>query len=429
VTRSATLGVDPLKIQALYTASQNSINPVNAPTGFKIGGPGQLDITAQSLDLGVAFGIVSQGPAANASLANPALGAGAKTGAGISINVAGDLNLFSSQISSLFGGNINVFSGGNINVGFQNLPLSDPTLARGIWTSGHSDVNVVAQGNINVSGSRIAAFDGGNIHVTALTGNVDAGSGGFASIRVNEVIVNPITHQVTTPQQPISGSGILATTLPDAPISEQVGNVVIETPRGSINASQGGIVQEPLNGNTSLTPTLTLTAGTRDASGNVVYAGDINAGDSGVIGVNTTLNAAGNISGLVIARGDSSINAAANISGMFVAGGTGSFNASGTISGIAIAGGAINVGSGTFTGVALSQNVSGGGAQTALATSSTASSTSQSASAQQEDASKAATSDDSALASNDDEKKRKGQHPLLAKYVGRVTVILPPNRK
>jgi Filamentous haemagglutinin family outer membrane protein len=136
--------------------------------------------------------------------------------------------------------------------------------AHGIWTSGHSDVNVVAGGDINVAGSRIAALDRGNIHVTSLLGNVDAGSGGSVAVKVNEVIVDPVTFQVRTPQQPISGSGILATTLPDAPRSVRVGDITVETPRGSINASQGGMVQEPLNGNTALSSTVTLTAGTRN---------------------------------------------------------------------------------------------------------------------------------------------------------------------
>ena len=337
----------------------------------------------------------------------------------------GDLDMFASLISSYYGGAININAGGNINAGLADLPFGIPFVPHGIWTSGHSDVNVIAAGDINVAGSRIAAFDGGNIFVESLHGNVDAGSGSSGEVKVNEVIVDPITHQVSTPQQPIAGSGILATTLPDAPSGEPVGNITVATPQGNINASQGGIVQEPLNGNTSLTPTVTLTAGTRDASGKIIYAGNIDAGDSGVIGVNTTLNAAGNISGLVIAQGDSSINAAANVNGTFLAGGTATFSAVGTISGIAIGGSGINVGSGKFEGVALSQNVSGGGAQTALATSATASSSSQTAAAQQENSQKANTSDPT-LASDDTKKK---PHPLLAKLTKRVTVILPSDKK
>jgi filamentous hemagglutinin family protein len=422
VTQPATLGLTPQVIQSLYAGSQNTINPANAPSGFKIGGPGQFNVTAQSLDLGVAFGIISEGPAGN-----PALAKLATVGAAININLQGDLDLFSSQISSYYGGPINISSGGAINVGLQDLPLQDSSIPRGIWTSGPSDVNIVAKGDINVSGSRVAAFDGGNVSVTSLQGSVDAGSGGFASVKVNEVIVNPVTGQVRAPQQPVSGSGILATTLPDAPASQKVGNVTVEAPRGNVTASQGGIVQEPLNGNASLTPTLTLIAGSRNTDGSVVFPGNINAGESGVIGVNTTLNAAGTISGLVIARGESSINAAAAVSGTFLAGGSVSFSAT-TISGIAIGGFGINVSGGKFEGVALSQNVSGGGAQTSLATAATAGSTSQAAAAQQESVQKAETAPRDTSAA-DDEKKRRAQLPRLAKYSSRVTVILPPAGK
>ena len=336
----------------------------------------------------------------------------------------GDLNLFSSQISSYFGGAINIDVGGAINAGIQNLPFATPFIPHGIWTSGHSDVRVVAHGNINVAGSRIAAFNGGNILVESTHGSVDAGSGDFSEVKVNEVIVDPTTHAVSTPQQPIAGSGILATTLPDAPASETVGNITVLTPRGNINASLSGIAQEPLNGNASIISTLTLTAGTRNPDGSILHPGNINAGDSGVIGINTTLDAAGDVSGLVIARGNSSVNAAANVSGTFLAGGTASFSAAGTISGIAIAGGAINVGSGKFEGVALAQNVSGGGAQSALATSATASAGSQTAAAEQVSSQKADTSN-SDIAAADESKKIGGKRPLLAKYIGRVTVILP----
>jgi len=80
--------------------------------------------------------------------------------------------------------------------------------------------------------------------VESLTGNVNAGTGNLSEILVNEVIVNPKTGAVTTPQQPIAGSGILATTLPNAPKSLAVGNITVETPQGDIEAGNGGIVNQ-----------------------------------------------------------------------------------------------------------------------------------------------------------------------------------------
>jgi hypothetical protein len=88
----------------------------------------------------------------------------------------------------------------------------------------------------------------------------------------------------------------------------------------------------------------------------------------------------------------------------------------------------INVGSGKFEGVALSQSVSGGGAQTALATTATASANSQTASAQATDVQKAQTSDQQPSA-DDEKKKLLAKRPTLVKYTGRVTVLLPPKAR
>jgi filamentous hemagglutinin family protein len=409
-------------IRALYAASQNSINLANAPQGIVLGGPGILDITAQSMDLGVsAEGISSVGPAINAALAKIAT-----QGAAINITLTGDLDLFASQISSWYGGDINITVGGALNAGLANLPFQQPLVPHGIWTSGDSDINVIAQGDINVAGSRIAAFDGGDVFVESLTGNVNAGTGNLSEILVNEVVVNPKTGEVSTPQQPIAGSGILATTLPDAPASLAVGNITVATPQGDIDAAVGGITQEPENGNSSLEPTVKLTAGTVDpATGKVIYVGEIDAGDTGVIAINTVATASGKVTGLFISSGNSSIHGQTLIitdltSGTAQVGTTG-----GTITGTVIAGGGINVSGGTFAGVALSQNVSGG-ATSSLASSASASAGSQTSAAGEASSQKAETSEQPTSTDTDDDKKRAHAHPLLAKYMGRVTVLLPP---
>ncbi|MGA2540350.1 MAG: filamentous hemagglutinin N-terminal domain-containing protein [Verrucomicrobiota bacterium] len=409
-------------IQALYAASQNSADPSSAPLGFQIGGLGQFNITANSLDLGVAAGIISEGAFKNPALA--ALGGGAD----INLTLQGDLTLFSSEISSYDGGAINIFAGGAIDAGLGSLPFSPPDTPYGIWTSGHSDVHVVAEGNVEVNGSRIAAFNGGNVFVESLDGNVDAGSGGSGQISFNTVQVNPVTHAASTGVEYFIGSGILTSTFYNSPASEAVGNITVLTPRGDINASQGGIAQDPLNRNASLVPTITLTAGTRGPNNSIIYPGNINASGSGVIGINVDLNAAGNVTGFVLAQGNSTISAAANVSGTFLSGLTASFSAGQSISGVAIAGVGINVGSGKFEGVALSQSVSGGGAQTALATSATASANSQTAAAQGADVQKAQTSDQQP-SDDDDKKKLLAKRPALVKYTGRVTVLLPPKAR
>jgi filamentous hemagglutinin family protein len=409
-------------IQALQAASQNSISLASAPQGIVIGGPGQLDITAQSMDLGVsAEGVSSVGPAINNSLAKIA-----SRGADINISLQGDLDMFASQISSWYGGAINITVGGSVNAGLANLPFQQPLVPHGIWTSSQSDISVIAVGDINIQGSRIAAFDGGDVFVESLTGNVNAGTGSLNEILVNEVIVNPKTGAVSTPQQPIAGSGILATTLPDAPISLTVGNITVATPQGNIEAGAGGITQQSQNGNASLAPIVKLTAGTVDPkTGAVIYVGNIDASDSGIIAINTDATASGKVTGLFISIGNSTIHGE-TIDVTDMAGGTATLSANGTITGTIIAGGGINVGGGTFEGVAFSQNVSGGGAQSASPTLASASAGSQTAAAGEASSQKAATSDQPTSPDTDDDKKRARPHPLLAKYTGRVTVLLPP---
>jgi hypothetical protein len=374
------------------------------------------------MDLGVsAQGISSVGPAINSALAKIAT-----QGATIKINLAADLDLYASMISSWYGGAIDINVGGAINAGLADLPFQQADVPHGIWTSSDSDISVIAKGDINIQGSRIAAFDGGDVFVESLTGNVNAGTGNLSEILVNEVIVNPKTGAVTTPQQPIAGSGILATTLPNAPKSLAVGNITVETPQGDIEAGNGGITQQPENKNTSLAPTVTLTAGTFGANGAVLDEGNIDAGDSGVISINTVAKATGKINGLFISSGNSTIYGnTLNVTD--VAGGMATVSASGgAITGTVIAGGGINVAGGTFAGVALSQNVSGGGAQSALATAATATAGSQTAAAGEAGSQKAQTSSEIASTDTDDEKKKARAHPLLAKYTGRVTVLLPP---
>ena len=421
ITRPAQFAADHAAIVALYTQSQDV--PAQSSNGYQVGGPGKFNISAASMDLGVTAGVISEGPALNPALAKLADGG---QGAAISINLAGDLSMFSSTISSFFGGDISIFSGGGISVGSQNV-LSTAPYPRGIFTSGRSDVTIIARNDIDVEGSRIAAYNGGNVFVQSLEGDVNAGSGGAAQVRVTEVQVDPMTKAVKVKGQPISGSGIMATTLPDAPLSERVGNITIETPKGDIVASKGGVVQDALNGNRSLEPTVTLTAGTRDAAGNVVYPGNIDAGGSGVIGVNTVLNAAGNISGLVVSSGNSDISAAANVSGTFFAAGNANFNAGGNISGTVIAGGGISAGSGNFNASAFSASVSVAGAKTESSLPASAAPSPKSGSAaktaQDESAQQVASKSDA----DDDEKKRAAKGPVLRRSTGRVTVLLPPS--
>jgi filamentous hemagglutinin family protein len=409
--------------------SRSADIPRSPDSGYQIAGPGTLNVTARNLDLGATLGIRSVGPAYNAALAR--LGS---SGAAINVNLTGNLDMFSTTICSLAGGDIHVDADGYINVGSDIFTGSEA--ARGIFTVAKSDVFVTAGGNINVNGSRIAAYDGGNITVVSQTGDVDAGHGGQGSAQVQEVIVDPVTGRVLTYTPTIPGSGILATSFP-APLDPNFpaswnapGNITVSTPQGSILASAGGIVQIALNGVASQTACITLTAGTRDAAGHVIYRGNIDATGSGVIGNNVRLDATGNVTGLLVAQHDININAQQNVNVTAIGSGNVSVSAGGSISGTIVGVGGVSASGASVDAAMLSQsgvtanNASVGSSAvftSANAAGATAQSGASSADQQVKKTVVASASDDEA------EKKKRdlAKSPVLTRRIGRVTVILP----
>jgi len=277
---TATVSIlDSATANALFQASQSV--PQSQSSGYLIGGGGTFNINARNLDLGDTLGIQSVGPLNNPALANYFL-----HGASINVNVADNLNMFSTTISSLNGGEVTVTAGGDINVGSTTFAGNNKT-TRGIFTVAKSDVTVVAGGDINLNGSRVAAYDGGNVTVESLHGNVNAGNGANGYVEVEEVYVDPVTRKIYTSTEAIPGSGVLATTfLPPLPGSlypapqNSVGNILVETPEGDILAGLGGVTQLPLNGSDSADATMELLAGyeLRDANGNRVLAANLKDG-------------------------------------------------------------------------------------------------------------------------------------------------------
>lgn len=418
-------------INDLYTRSQDV--PSNPTTGYLLGGGGTFNINAHNFDLGSTAGVVSQGPRGNSALAKYFT-----HGANINVNLSGYLDMFSTTISSLNGGAVSVYSDSYINVGSSAFSGND-LVARGIFTLDDDDVSVIAVGDINVAGSRIAAYDGGDVHVKSLTGNVNAGTGASGSVPVEKYYVNPDTRRVSSYAPTIPGSGILATTFPPSldpsfPSSTHaVGNILVETPRGNINASAGGVVQIPLNGVNSDSSTVTLIAGTKHTEigpdGKPVtivdYVGNIDASGSGVIGSTVKLDATGDVKGFVFARNNIDVTAVQNVSVTALAQGDVSVGAGGNISGTIIGVGSVSASGGSVDASLLSQNVTSSGGtsgQIGFAQGDAAGATSQSM--QKDDGEKIAA--DSKGNAEDDELKKKGAvAPRLTRTVGRVTVILP----
>lgn len=412
-------------LEALYADSQDI--PLNPDTGYRLGGGGRLEITARSLDLGATAGVVSQGPRAN-----PALARRFDRGADIAVSLEGDLDMFSTRIATLNGGSIALTLGGHLEAGSRDFTSSDTT-ARGIYTvAPGSDITVVARRDIDLNGSRIAAYDGGNVVVRSLEGNVDAGTGGNGSATVEKIHVDPVSRRILSYAPTIPGSGILATTFPPSldpgfPDSRAtVGDILVETPRGNIVASAGGVVQVPLNGVGASAGTVTLRAGTRDAAGNVVFAGNIDASGSGVIGSTVKLEASGSIQGLVFARESIDLAAVQNVDVTAVAQGNVSVAAGGNVSGTLVGVGSVNAsGGGTVDAALLSQNVTTSGdassAQVGFSQGTAANTATQGTQAEEPDKAAAAAQDED----EDTKKLAKAAGPRLTRTTGRVTVILP----
>jgi hypothetical protein len=426
--------VSPSVIETLYAESQNDPSPLNGSLGYRIGGPGEFDINAGSISLGNSYGILSCG------VADPQGGFGrynnlaAETpeGATVNVTVSGDLDMLTSTIAALGGGNVNVTStGGSMDLGSQALYNSTRQVGFGIFTSGNGDVNVTALGDINIDGSRIATYNGGDIFIESLDGNVDVGSGGDTFNGVGVSYVDPVTGKADFYAEDVYGSGIVANTLVDSDAvpngATTPGNITVETPRGNITASLGGILQEALNGNLSGGPTINLVAGTPPSGTPGLpgyfagYTGNIDLGESGVIGGTVNVTANGNIIGLVISRQNSNINAAQNFSGTVLSGGSADVGAGGSVAGTIIGVGGANVSGGSISASVLGQNVSvnGGAAQSTLGSTASTTSTSQSAAQQSNNDAK------QQVASNDNtDDLNKKKKPTLQR-LKRVTVILP----
>jgi hypothetical protein len=437
----------PSVIQTLY-ADNLGVPNLNSPSlGYVLGGPGQFDINAGSISLGSCAGILTCGVLDQESgferYGN--LVSITPSGASLNVTVGGDINMLSSTIATLGGGDVNVTStGGSIDLGSQNLVDEAREVGFGIFSAAQGDVSVSTFKDIDIGGSRIAAYDGGNIFVESLTGDINVGSGGDS--------FNPVELSYTDPNgkanyyaENANGSGILATTLvtPESGASYSVlssdwpadhaavpGNITIEALRGNITADLGGITQEALNGNVSGGPIVTLVAGTLPSGTpgspgySPGYTGNIDLGQSGVIGGTVDATANGNISGLIISRQNSNINAAQNFSGSVLSGGSVGLAAGGSVVGVIVGVGGASVSGSSVTASVLGQDVSvnGGAAQSTLGSSANATSTSQSAALQASSATQQLANNDQ---TTDDDINKKKKGPVLMQRTKRVTVILP----
>jgi filamentous hemagglutinin family protein len=374
--------------------------------GLALAGPGKFAIAANDIDLGVSGGIV-------VNPLDPTLLAIYPRGADLSVTTRGTLTMTSSEIANeswLGGVDINV--GSSLDVGGQFTAFDDPNAAKGIFTTSGGNVSVTAAGNVNVNGSRIAAYNGGNVTVTSSQGDVNAGSGGSGYVSVVSQELDSDGNLVSLLQK-IPGSGILATTLPGSS-APTLGNILINAPNGNVSASIGGVIEIAFNDADSRNSAITINAGR-----------DINAGNSGIIGSNIKLNAQGNISGLVVGSGNVNINSQQAVNVTAVSGGNVSISAGTSVSGTVISGGNAEVSGSSITASLIASSVSASGDTAGASVGIPPSNVAKQDAKVADDASTSVTSGNSQDSDDEEQKRRAGGGPRLAKTTGRVTVILP----
>lgn len=388
-------------ISQLYAASQSASLGDN---GLALAGPGDFDITANSINLGISGGISILAPDA-------ALAAISPDGATINITTAGNLEMTTSLIANeSFLGGINLNVGGTLDVGGELTAFGDPDSPKGIFTTSGGDINVTANGDVNVDGSRIASYDGGNINIQSTTGDVNAGSGGAGYVTLNALEIDPSTEQLIEIPATIPGSGILATTIFGSDAS--LGNITVNAPNGSINANLGGIVQIAFNGANSQNNYVELNAGD-----------DINAQGSGIIGSNIKLQAGGDINGVVIGSQSVNINSAQNVDVTAISSGNVDINASGDVEGTIVSGGNLDVSGSSIDASLIAESVTASG-DTAGASLGIPASNVTPENAPVADNATTVTSKTDDDSDGDDEQKKRKQVALTQK-TSRVTVILP----
>lgn len=125
-----------------------------------------------------------------------------------------NLNMVSSQISTLAGNNINIMTGGAFNVGKSTFYESSSQKNTGVYTAQGGDINVFSRGDVNVNESRLMTFYGGDITVWSDEGNIYAGRGSKTAINPSQSlkVMRSDGSYITRFSPPSVGSGVRAMT-------------------------------------------------------------------------------------------------------------------------------------------------------------------------------------------------------------------------
>jgi filamentous hemagglutinin family protein len=156
----------------------------------------------------------------------------------------GNIAMAFSRIYTLNGGSIALMTpGGGVNVGLANPPANlaaRPASELGIVAQQAGDVDIMSQGDVLVSTSRIFTLGGGDIAIWSSRGNIDAGKGAKSSLSAPPPTLSfDAAGNVNIELgAAVSGSGIRTITTDN---SVKAGNVDLIAPSGFVNAGDAGI--------------------------------------------------------------------------------------------------------------------------------------------------------------------------------------------
>jgi hypothetical protein len=156
----------------------------------------------------------------------------------------GNIAMAFSRIYTLNGGSIALMTpGGTVNVGLANPPVNlaaRPASELGIVAQQAGDVDIMSQGDVLVSTSRIFTLGGGDIAIWSSRGNIDAGKGAKSSLSAPPPTLSfDAAGNVNIELgAAVSGSGIRTITTDNG---VKAGNVDLIAPSGFVNAGDAGI--------------------------------------------------------------------------------------------------------------------------------------------------------------------------------------------
>lgn len=125
-----------------------------------------------------------------------------------------NLNMVSSQISTLTGNSINIMTGGAFNVGKSTFYESSAQKNTGVYTAQGGNINIFSRGNVDVKESRLMTFYGGDITVWSDEGTINAGRGSKTAINPSQSlnVRRDDGSYITRFSPPSVGSGVRAMT-------------------------------------------------------------------------------------------------------------------------------------------------------------------------------------------------------------------------